>query len=71
MTMLVRTRPEEPGHRGLSILLAEEPRGSDEDPSLDGLTGGEIEVLGYRGMKEYELSFDGFAVAGANLLGDV
>ena len=72
MTMLVRTRPEEPGHRGLSILLAEKPRGSDEDPfPVDGLTGGEIEVLGYRGMKEYELSFDGFEVAGANLLGDV
>jgi len=71
MTMLVRTRPEEPGHRGLSILLAEKPRGSDEDPfPVEGLTGGEIEVLGYRGMKEYELSFDGFEVAGANLLGD-
>lgn len=72
MTMLVRTRPEEPGHRGLSILLAEKPRGSDEDPfPVDGLTGGEIEVLGYRGMKEYELSFDGFEVAGDNLLGNV
>ena len=26
------------------------------------MTGGEIEVLGYRGMKEYELGFDGFEV---------
>ena len=72
MTMLVRTRPEEPGHRGLSILLAEKPRGTDDAPfPVDGLSGGEIEVLGYRGMKEYELSFDGFEVAGENLLGNV
>ena len=72
MTLLVRTRPEEPGHRGLSILIGEKPRGSDADPfPVEGLSGGEIEVLGYRGMKEYELAFDGFAVPGANLLGGV
>jgi (2S)-methylsuccinyl-CoA dehydrogenase len=72
MTMLVRTKPEEPGHRGLSILLGEKARGSDEDPfPVEGLTGGEIEVLGYRGMKEYELSFDGFGVPANNLLGEV
>ncbi len=70
MTLLVRTDPNAPGYRGLSILLGEKPRGSDEDPfPVDGLTGGEIEVLGYRGMKEYELAFDGFAVASSNLLG--
>ena len=72
MTILVRTRPEEPGYKGLSLLIGEKPRGSDEDPfPVEGLTGGEIEVLGYRGMKEYELSFDGFAVKGENLLGEV
>ncbi|KAA2234938.1 acyl-CoA dehydrogenase family protein [Salinarimonas soli] len=72
MTMLVRTRADEAGHRGLSILLAEKPRGTDEDPfPVEGLTGGEIEVLGYRGMKEYELAFDGFAVPAGNLLGGV
>jgi (2S)-methylsuccinyl-CoA dehydrogenase len=72
MTLLVRTNPDEPGHRGLSILLAEKPRGTDEDPfPVEGLTGGEIEVLGYRGMKEYELAFDGFAVPADNLLGGV
>jgi (2S)-methylsuccinyl-CoA dehydrogenase len=72
MTMLVRTKPEEPGYRGLSILIGEKPRGTDENPfPVDGLTGGEIEVLGYRGMKEYELAFDGFAVANENLLGGV
>lgn len=72
MTMLVRTDPTEPGHKGLSILLAEKPRGTDADPfPVAGLTGGEIEVLGYRGMKEYELAFDGFAVPERNLLGGV
>jgi (2S)-methylsuccinyl-CoA dehydrogenase len=72
MTLLVRTDPNEPGHKGLSILLAEKPRGTDEEPfPVDGLTGGEIEVLGYRGMKEYELAFDGFAVPARNLLGGV
>jgi len=72
MTMLVRTKPEEPGHRGLSILLAEKPRGTDAEPfPVGGLTGGEIEVLGYRGMKEYELAFDGFEVPADNLLGGV
>jgi (2S)-methylsuccinyl-CoA dehydrogenase len=72
MTLLVRTDPSEPGYKGLSILLAEKPRGTDAEPfPVEGLTGGEIEVLGYRGMKEYELSFDGFAVPAGNLLGGV
>ncbi len=72
MTVLVRTDPNEPGHKGLSMLLAEKPCGTDEDPfPVEGLTGGEIEVLGYRGMKEYELAFDGFAVPAENLLGGV
>ena len=72
MTMLVRTNPDEPGYKGLSILLATKPRGTDENPfPAKGMTGGEIEVLGYRGMKEYELAFDGFEVPAANLLGGV
>ncbi|MFC7052354.1 acyl-CoA dehydrogenase family protein [Hansschlegelia quercus] len=72
MTLLVRTDPNEPGHRGLSMLLAEKPRGTDEDPfPAAGMSGGEIEVLGYRGMKEFEISFDGFEVPAKNLLGGV
>ncbi|MGH6781377.1 MAG: acyl-CoA dehydrogenase family protein, partial [Sphingomonadaceae bacterium] len=72
MTLLVRTDPDAPGYRGLSMLIAEKPRGTDEDPfPVAGLTGGEIEVLGYRGMKEYELAFDGFEVKADNLLGGV
>ncbi len=70
MTVLVRTGPSEAGHSGLSILLAEKPRGDDGDPfPVDGLSGGEIPTLGYRGMKEYSLAFDGFRVPTANLLG--
>jgi (2S)-methylsuccinyl-CoA dehydrogenase len=70
MTLLVRTNPQEPGHRGLSMLLAPKPRGTDEHPfPATGMTGTEIEVLGYRGMKEYEIAFDAFEVPAANLLG--
>jgi (2S)-methylsuccinyl-CoA dehydrogenase len=72
MTLLVRTNPSETGYRGLSMLLAEKPRGSDEDPfPVPGMSGTEIEVLGYRGMKEYEIAFDGFVVKAENLLGGV
>ncbi|MEK0084242.1 acyl-CoA dehydrogenase family protein [Benzoatithermus flavus] len=72
MTMLVRTDPNEKGYKGLSMLLGEKPRGTDENPfPVEGLTGGEIRVLGYRGMKEYTLSFDGFKVPEKNLLGGV
>jgi len=72
MTLLVRTDPDAPGYRGLSMLIAQKPRGTDAEPfPVEGLTGGEIEVLGYRGMKEYELAFDGFEVKGENLLGGV
>ncbi len=72
MTLLVRTNPAETGYRGLSMLLAEKPRGSDDDPfPASGMSGTEIEVLGYRGMKEYEIAFDGFVVKAENLLGGV
>jgi (2S)-methylsuccinyl-CoA dehydrogenase len=72
MTLLVRTNPKEPGHRGLSMLLAEKPRGDDKNPfPAKGMTGTEIEVLGYRGMKEYEIAFDGFEVKAENLLGGI
>jgi (2S)-methylsuccinyl-CoA dehydrogenase len=72
MTLLVRTDAKEPGYKGLSMLLAEKPRGSDADPfPAEGMSGGEIEVLGYRGMKEYDISFDGFEVPASQLLGGV
>ena len=72
MTMLVRTNPDEVGYKGLSMLLVEKPRGTEEDPfPKDGMTGGEIQVLGYRGMKEYELAFDAVEVPAEQLLGGV
>jgi (2S)-methylsuccinyl-CoA dehydrogenase len=72
MTLLVRTDPSQVGYRGLSMLLAEKPRGDDGNPfPVTGMTGTEIEVLGYRGMKEYEIAFDGFEVKVENLLGGV
>ncbi|MFY9970361.1 MAG: acyl-CoA dehydrogenase family protein, partial [Roseiarcus sp.] len=72
MTLLVRTNPNERGYKGLSMFLAEKPRGTDADPfPAKGMSGGEIEVLGYRGMKEYEIAFDGFRVPADALLGGV
>ncbi len=72
MTLLARTDQETSDHRGLSMFLAEKEAGDDGNPfPTPGLTGGEIGVLGYRGMKEYELAFDGFRVPGENLLGGV
>ncbi|NOD32532.1 acyl-CoA dehydrogenase family protein [Ruegeria atlantica] len=70
MTLLARTDPDSTDHRGLSMFLAEKTPGTDDNPfPTPGMTGGEIEVLGYRGMKEYELGFDGFHVKGESLLG--
>jgi len=70
MTLLARTDPDEPGYRGLSMFLARKPRGDDADPfPAPGMSGGEIEALGYRGMKEYEIAFDGFETPASNLLG--
>ncbi len=72
MTLLARTNPDEKGYKGLSMFLAEKPRGTDAEPfPAKGMTGGEIEVLGYRGMKEFEISFDNFEVPAAQLLGGV
>ncbi|WP_457649802.1 acyl-CoA dehydrogenase family protein [Profundibacter sp.] len=72
MTLLARTDPDTTDYKGLSMFLAEKTPGTDENPfPTPGMSGGEIEVLGYRGMKEYELGFDGFKVKGENLLGGV
>ncbi len=72
MTVLARSIPDTSNFSGLSMFICEKPRGTDADPfPAKGMTGGEIEVLGYRGMKEYELGFDGFEVPIENLLGEV
>ncbi len=70
MTLLARTGSPDSGYRGLSMFLAAKPRGSDADPfPAEGMSGTEIPVLGYRGMKEYEIAFDGFVVPEDALLG--
>ena len=70
MTLLARTDPDTTDYKGLSMFLAEKTPGDDENPfPTPGMSGGEIEVLGYRGMKEYEIGFDGFKVKAENLLG--
>ncbi|RMD63380.1 MAG: acyl-CoA dehydrogenase [Alphaproteobacteria bacterium] len=72
MMLLARTDPDEPGYRGLSMFIAEKPRGTEDDPfPAPGMSGSEIRVLGYRGMKEYEIRFDNFVVPAENLLGEV
>lgn len=71
MTLLARSQPGVEGHAGLSMFLASKPRGTDQQPfPASGMSGGEIGVLGYRGMKEYEIAFDGFEVAEGSVLGE-
>ncbi len=71
MTLLARTDPDNKGHGGLSMFLAEKPRGTqDNDFPADGMQGSEIDVLGYRGMKEYDIAFDGFGVPSSAVLGE-
>lgn len=70
MTLLARTNPDESGYKGLSMFLATKKRGTEEKPFPDeGISGEEIPVIGYRGMKEYSLGFEDFEVPAKNLLG--
>ena len=70
MTLLARTLPDARGYAGLSMLLVPKPRGTDADPfPAEGMTGSEIEVLGYRGMREYALQFDAMRAPADALLG--
>lgn len=70
MTLLARTLPDEKGYAGLSMLLVPKPRGTDATPfPAPGMSGSEIEVLGYRGMREYALQFEGMMAPEDALLG--
>jgi (2S)-methylsuccinyl-CoA dehydrogenase len=72
MTLLARTEPDQPGYRGLSMFLVPKPRGTDAEPFPAAcMSGSEIHVLGYRGMKEYEIGFDGYEMPLDSLLGGV
>jgi len=72
LLLLVRTNPNDESHRGLSILLAEKSRADDKRQfSVPGLSGIETPVIGYRGLKQYEVTFDGFQVPASGLIGGV
>ena len=73
MTLLARTNPEEPGYPGLSMFIAEKPRSDDiKNPfPAEGMSGSEIGVLGYRGMKEYDIAFDDYEIPESQLLGEI
>lgn len=70
MTLLARSETDLNGYGGLTMFLAPKPRGIDGTPfPAEGMSGGEIPVLGYRGMKEYDIAFDGFVVPSDGVLG--
>ncbi|MGF1553711.1 MAG: acyl-CoA dehydrogenase family protein [Paracoccaceae bacterium] len=70
MTVLARTDPATTNYSGLSMFLAPKTRGDCADPFPDPtISGGEIEVLGYRGMKEYTLALDDHRIPADALLG--
>jgi (2S)-methylsuccinyl-CoA dehydrogenase len=70
MTLLARSEPGSSDHDGLTMFLASKPRGTREQPfPAPGMSGGEIPVLGYRGMREYEIAFEGFKTSSNAVLG--
>jgi (2S)-methylsuccinyl-CoA dehydrogenase len=70
MTLLARTKTGSTDHAGLSMFLLAKPRGSESEPfPAEGMQGSEIQVLGYRGMREYELTFSDFQAPVGSLLG--
>ena len=72
MALLARTDPGDKSHRGLSLFLIDKPAGTETEPfPLEGMSGSEIPVLGYRGMKEYEVGFDRFTTGRDALLGEI
>ncbi|GAC1364742.1 MAG: acyl-CoA dehydrogenase family protein [Polyangiales bacterium] len=76
MTVLARSDATDPGYGGCSMVLVEKASCPDDASGAalwpdKGLTGTEIRVLGYRGMKEFEISFDGFTAPADALLGGV
>ncbi len=65
MTLLARTNHGSSDYKGLSMFLAEKTPGDDAHPfPTKGMTGRELELLGYRRINEYELPFDNFHVTG-------
>jgi (2S)-methylsuccinyl-CoA dehydrogenase len=83
LMMLARTDPDRSkAHRGLSMFVIPKARGEghgfvlDQEADADGgapgggrMEGRPIDTIGYRGMHSYEIAFDSWFVADANLVG--
>jgi (2S)-methylsuccinyl-CoA dehydrogenase len=75
LMLLARTDPDRAkAHRGLSIFVVPKERADGhgfvlEQPGGGRMEGRPIDTIGYRGMHSYELSFDGWWVPAANLVG--
>ena len=72
LIILARTNPDiSLKHKGLSIFLVPKNQGKEDDffPNKS-ISGTEIKVLGYRGMKEFELRLDNLEVEKISLLGE-
>ncbi len=84
LMLLARTDPDRTkAHRGLSLFLVPKPRGEGhgflftQEEGTDGrpagpagrMEGRAIDTLGYRGMHSYEVAFENWFVADANLVG--
>ena len=72
LIILARTNPDILlKHKGLSIFLVPKNQGKEDDffPNKS-ISGTEIKVLGYRGMKEFELRLDNLEVEKISLLGE-
>jgi (2S)-methylsuccinyl-CoA dehydrogenase len=80
LMLLARTDPDRAlAHRGLTLFIVPKPRGDGhgftftQDGNSDGGTGRmegrPIDTLGYRGMHSYEIAFEDWFVADANVVG--
>ena len=72
LIILARTNPDILlKHKGLSIFLVPKNKGKEDEffPNKS-ISGTEIKVLGYRGMKEFELRLDNLEVEKISLLGE-
>ncbi len=67
LSTLVRTIPDAPKHKGLSLLLVEKEPGDAFAPPR--LSGDAIPTIGYKGMNSYNVAFDAYPVPAENLLG--
>ena len=75
LVMLLCRTGGEPGHRGLSVFVAEKPSrlGHDFEHRIDSggvLRGHAIPTLGYRGLHTFELVFEDYRLPGSALVGE-